>query len=222
MLKRELYYSGEAFGSALLTAAVDDFGTEMLEWEPETLQMEIKRLHGEDVPRGSLDRLEAARGLLTSNIFYKDPVSFSTGCRALNFRRMVPGSMTPADLHDVMWGITEADLLLGGTDGGDTVFSQPVARYVGVLLDRQGILDPPAILRFARTRDIGPANQALADMPELGEVFEAGQAEDRADLEEPAAAKLTMLLLQVGSLKLGGSDLGNYRKIVEDILTTKG
>lgn len=218
MTKKELYFSGEGFGTSLLVSVIDEFSTEFLDWEPETLEMEFSDKYGVAPSRGTLDRIEAAKGLLKSNIFYRDLASFSMVCRALNFRRVSSGEFIPADLNDVMWAITEADILLGGTDGGDTVFSTPVSLYVGKLLEEQGILDPPKILSFARMKRLGISNQALAEMPDLGEIFEANQADTRGELEELATAKLKMMFTQIGGLKLDNTDLSDYNKRIDRIL----
>jgi hypothetical protein len=218
MTKKELYLSGEGFGAALLVAALDDFTTEFLEWEPETIEMELRERYGATPSRGTLDRLGAARGLLSSNIFYKDMASFNIVCRCLNFRSMLPGNFVPADLHDIMWGVTEADILLGGTDGGDTEFAPSLRLYVGKLLEEQGILDPPRLLRFAAMTKLGMDNQEIADLPDLGSIFEANQADSRKELEDVAVAKLKMMLTQIGSLRLEGSNLEDYGKRISGIL----
>ncbi|NBK22729.1 MAG: hypothetical protein EOM68_11950 [Spirochaetia bacterium] len=218
MTKKELYFSGEGFGTALLVAALDDFTTELIDWEPETIEMELKDRYGAVPSTGTMDRLEAARGLLASNIFYKDLAAFSTVCRCLNFRAMLPGNFIPADLHDIMWGVTEADVLLGGTDGGDTNFVSSIRIYTGKLLEEQGILDPPRVLRFAAMTKLGMDNQEIADLPDLGGIFEANQADSRKELEDVAVAKLKMMLTQISSLKLEGSNLEEYGKRIAGIL----
>ena len=57
MTKKELYFSGEGFGTALLVAALDDFTTELIDWEPETIEMELKDRYGAVPSTGTMDRL---------------------------------------------------------------------------------------------------------------------------------------------------------------------
>lgn len=216
MNKKGAMYSKESFGTTLLVIAIDDFTMELLEWEPESLEMDIKEKYG-DVPQSSLDRLEAARGILTTNLFYRDIIPFVSVCRTLNFKKLIPDVLYPANLYDVMWGITEADVLLGGTDGGDTLFDPEISLYVGKLLEEQGILDPPRLLNFATQTKLGISNQELAEFPDLGEIFEANQADSKKELDVYTSNKLVALFEQIGSLKLS-TGLDEYNKRINKIL----
>ena len=84
-----------------------------------------------------VNRLNAAIGLLNSNMFWVDPVTFGLVCRTLN-RNPYVASEAP-DLYDISWGVTEANLIMGSPDeddqkNGDLMYSEAVKRYIQHLL----------------------------------------------------------------------------------------
>ena len=62
---------------------------------------------------------------------------------------------------------------------GTPISCRPSVSTRGKLLEEQGILDPPRVLRFAAMTKLGMDNQEIADLPDLGGIFEANQADSR-------------------------------------------
>lgn len=210
MTKHELWHSKKGFGSALLIACIDDFGLECLDWEPETLEITVREKYG-DVDRDSVERLMAAVGVLTSNMFTQDVIALCMTCATLDFERTGGESFVPAGLDEIMWGLTEARLLLGGLD--DKEFSDEVCIYVGKLLADEGLENPPDTLSFAVRNDTGVDLETLADLPELSAMFEEDQAASKDMLDMVAMEKLRMLLEQIDELKLATSDLSEFKEV---------
>lgn len=210
MTKHELWHSKRGFGSALLIACIDDFGMECLGWEPETLEITVREKYG-DVDSDSVERLLAAIGVLTSNMFTQDVIALCMTCSTLDFERTGSEDFVPAGLDEIMWGLTEARLLLGGLD--DKEFSDEVCLYVGKLLADEGLENPPDTLSFAAKNNIGLNVDTLADLPELSALFEDDQETSRRTLDEVAMEKLRMLLEQIDSLKLRTSDLAEFKEV---------
>lgn len=210
MTKHELWHSKRGFGSALLIACIDDFGLECLNWEPETLEITVREKYG-DVDRDSVERLMAAVGVLTSNMFTQDVIALCMTCATLDFERTGGESFVPAGLDEIMWGLTEARLLLGGLDDKD--FSDEVCIYVGKLLADEGLENPPDTLSFAVRNDTGVDLETLADLPELSAMFEEDQAASKSALDMVAMEKLRMLLEQIDELKLATSDLSEFKEV---------
>jgi len=213
MTKKELYGLPEAFATTLIVALIDDFGTEVFSWEPEAIEMEITDKYAMTIPPRVFDRMMAGVGLLTTNMFWKSLPAFNAVCRALNFKHVAGDTMYPANLEDVMWGITEADMLLGGTDGGDTTFCPAISLYVGKLLEGESILDPPKLLSFAQITRLPMDAQQIANMPDISEMFEINQADTKEELDARAMKRILQLLEQVGSLKLAASDLKEFHEV---------
>lgn len=210
MTKHDLWHSRKGFGSALLIACIDDFGLDCLNWEPATLEITVREKYG-DVDRDSVERLMAAVGVLTSNMFTQDVIALCMTCSTLDFERTGGESFVPAGLDEIMWGLTEARLLLGGLKDED--FSDEVSIYVGKLLEEEGLENPPDTLSFAAGNNIGLDTGTLADLPELSELFEQDQAMSRDTLDKVAMQKLRMLLEQIDGLKLTTSDLSDFKKV---------
>lgn len=210
MTKAELWQSKRGFGSALLIACIDDFGMQCLTWEPETLEIAVREKYG-DVDADSVERLMAAVGILTSNMFTQDIIALCMTCTALDFERSGGDQFIPAGLDEIMWGLTEARLLLGGLK--DTGFSEEVAIYVGKLLDEEGLENPPDTLAFAKRIDTGMSAETLADLPDLSAIFEDDQNASKETLDMVAMEKLRMLLEQIDSLKLETSDLSEFKDV---------
>lgn len=210
MTKAELWSSGRGFGSSLLIACIDDFGMQCLSWEPETLEIAIREKYG-DVDADSVERLMAALGVLLSNMFTKDIIALCMTCATLDFERTGGDRFIPAGLDEIMWGLTEARLLLGGLKDED--FSDEVAIYVGKLLEEEGLENPPDTLSFAKRADTGISPDTFADLPELSAIFEDDQNTSRDTLDKVAMEKLRLLLEQIDSLKLSTSDLSDFKKV---------
>lgn len=210
MTKSDLWKSKEGFGSALLIACIDDFGMECLQWEPETLEITLREKYG-DIDIDSLQRVLAAISVLTSNMFTQDVSALCLVCTALDFERTASDMFVPAGLDEIMWGLTEARVLLGGID--DKEFSDEVRLYVAKLLDEEGLKRPPSILKFAlksdETLDLG----VLADLPELSEMFEEDQEMTKSELDSSAMSKLARMMEQIDSLNLQTSDLSEFKAV---------
>lgn len=219
MTKKELFMSDQAFGTSLLIAAMDEFGQEFLEWEPETIELELRTLF-KDVPlTGSLDRLNAASSLLTSNMFFTSLTAFNAICSTLSFDEPVDGEFYPASLREVVWGLTEARLLLGPEGSPAYGFGRNIRLYTGKLLEGEGILDPPEIMGFAQmTRLDRPDNQLITDLPDLTMMFEASQGESKRELDEYAIERAYTMFQQIASLKLSTSDLSEFRNMSKQLL----
>lgn len=216
---KDLFLDEGAFGTSLLIAATDLFGQEVIEWEPETVELELRTLlKGLPAPV-ALDRFHAAAALLGSDLFFTSLTAFNAVCSTLAFDEPLDGEFYPASLRDIVWGLTEARLLLGPGTAFDEGFSQNIRLYVGKLLEGEGILNPPEIMGFAKlTRLDRPDTQAVADLPELAMVFEASQSETKRELEDYAVQRAYEMFDQIGKLELKTSDLTVFRKKAGQLL----
>ena len=213
--KKDIFLSPDSFGTTLLICFLDTFGIESLNWEPETIELELEQYLSAEVPSENLDRLQAAMSVLTSNLFFISLEAFNTTCNALNFAVVNGKTFIPADIEDIMWGITEVNLLLGANAKSDE-FSRDIQLYVGKILKSEGILDPPTILQFAdmRRMDQITASQ-VADLPDLSSMFSADLANTRAELDTWALKKIDALFTQIGNVKLDSSDKSEFTAMVE-------
>lgn len=144
-----------AFASTLLLECIQLFGADIFEWEPETLERCLNERYG-DVPKCNIQKVQAALGLYTSNLFWVDPVSFGLACRVFN-RHRIPYAGSP-DIEDVCWGVTEAELIYefnsGDEEDGDIEteqFSDAVKRLIIEIMHDAGLYKTPETLDFVHS-----------------------------------------------------------------------
>jgi hypothetical protein len=202
----------QLYTTSALILCSDAFGSEFIEWDPLTLNLEIKNKYGFEPSENLLDMLQAGCSLYTSDLFFKSLETFAPVCNALNFGTVTSELFLPPDLDDVLWGCTEAKIILGETYD-DQDFSHNIGRFTGALLDDQGIYQPPRILKFAEYPD---EREAMAHDAFLGDevgygAWQENQKEENRMLEEWNMRKLRALLVQIKQLpiKTGSTDFIN-------------
>lgn len=190
------------FGTSALAILLDKFGTECLEWDPTTLSLEMKGAFGSEPEEEVFDRIMATINVLTSNSFMVDVHAFMATCNTLNFGVTMSGLWVPADLDDVLWGVTEARLLLGDEFNEDEI-SHDVKRYVGVLLQQEGVKDIPRVLAFAEIDEDVTKTYDEYDGDEIfNDVFTEDSQEDVEDLEVNNRKQLSALMKQLSQLPI--------------------
>jgi hypothetical protein len=179
---QEMWRSPETFGSVLLVAYLDRFGTEALDWDPTTATLEIEQEFDVDLPQQSLDKLMVAIQILTTDRFYKNLPDFITFCNVLSGDEYRPDMWDPADAEEVAWGVTEAMIIYPPEENELEPFSDEIRAYIGAVLDSEGLVNPPDILRIAlRTARVSPNIDDFSDDPTMFNAIydlEEGKKED--------------------------------------------
>lgn len=198
----EILQEPGTYATSALLILLDKFDMSIMEWDPVTLSMEIVANFGFEPSQGLLDRVNAASSLYTSNLFQLSLETFSAVCNSLNFGTVTSELFLPADLDDVLWGVTEAQVLMG-EETDSTPFSHNIARYVGTLLIDEGVRRPPSILDFAEyPEEERDELTGLEDDPDAFELYWQSQDEERNSLERINHAKLIALFQQIAELPL--------------------
>jgi hypothetical protein len=205
------FWSGdEAFASTLLVMFVDKYGTEGLQWAPETIRMQVNSDFGVRASDVAIDRLLAAITIITSDGFFKNLPRFIQLCNILSGDNFDPEVFDPADSVECAWGITEALLLYPPDE--DEPFVDEIRHYIGKVLDDEGYITPPDILRLA----IG-SNRAdrvrtdFADDPEMFQAMYENQNAKAAEVTSIIRDNLTELMEQLKSLPL---ENGNTQELL--------
>lgn len=180
-----------AFATPLLLYAYSKLGDDIFDAEPETIEQALKG-HGTAVLKRNLDKINAALGLLTTNLFWQDPITFAVTCRTLN--RCARVDAAPPDIEDVVWAVTEAQLITGEKEE----FSESIKAYVEHLMKLAGVTTEIPSLSFAKparpTGHYDDADQQLA-------TFSASQ--QRVDtLEDEVSTKMVTMLKQIKDLHI--------------------
>lgn len=153
---QRLWTDADTFATSLLVLAIDHYGTEIIDWLPVTLQAEIEEDFDVELPQANLDRLMAGLVLLSTDTFYKSLPDFVAICNVLSGDLYDPAQWDPADASEVAWGITEAALISPPDD--DPPFMPEITGYIERVLDQEGILSTPGVLRtiVRESRDVYP------------------------------------------------------------------
>lgn len=202
------------FATSAMAILVDKFGAECINWEQETMEIELRGLNIH--PKKTLiDKISAATTVLSTEIAHEDVTVFNNIVQVFNFDNVNPQAFIPASLEDILWGCAEMRLLEGPEDYDSAGFSPDIADYVGKVLVQQGVTTPPSIVKFA---DISE-NMIMNRDDNLGAdslMFEAYWAEQRdivQDMEDFVIKRTDALLDQLASLPLKNMD----NKFVENI-----
>jgi hypothetical protein len=214
---QEAWKSRDTFASVLLTLFLDKFGTEALTWDPTTITLEIEDEFDVDLPQASLDKLFVGIQILTTNRFYKSLPDFITFCNVLSGDSYRPDMWDPADAEEVAWGVTEALLIYPPEDDDDEPFTEEIRAYIGGVLDSEGLINPPDILRIAlRQARVSPAIDDFSDDPTMFNAVYDLEEGKRQDIEQTIRMRTKMLAGQFRALRL---DNGNVEQIVKMLET---
>jgi hypothetical protein len=205
--------SRETFASVLLTLFLDKFGTEALDWDPATITLEVEEEFNVELPQLALDKLLVAIQILTTDSFFKSLPDFIDFCNVLGGATYRPDMWDPADAEEVAWGITEALLISPPEEEDKEPFNEEIRSYIGAVLDSEGIINPPDILRVAlRAARVSPSIEDFSDDPAMFNAvydLEAGKTED---INQSIRMKTELLVAQLAALNL---ENGNTQQVVE-------
>lgn len=204
-----MWKSPQTFASVLLTVFLDRFGVEGLQWDPGTITLEVEEEFDVDLPQASLDKLLVAINLVTSDAFYRSLPDFVMFCNVLSGDTYRPDMFDPADSSEVAWGLTEGLLLSPPEDDQDGPFSDEIRAYIGAVLDQEGIINAPDVLKIAlRKANVSDAANEFSDDPDMFNAIYDVEAGKSAEVDNIIRAKVQMLLGQLQALQLQNGATG--------------
>lgn len=204
-----MWKSPQTFASVLLTVFLDRFGVEGLQWEPGTITLEVEEEFDVDLPQASLDKLLVAINIVTSDSFYRSLPDFVMFCNVLSGDTYRPDMFDPADSSEVAWGLTEGLLLSPPEDDQDGPFSDEIRAYIGAVLDQEGIINAPDVLKIAlRKANVSDAANEFSDDPDMFNAIYDVEAGKTAEVDDIIRAKVQMLLGQLQALQLQNGATG--------------
>ena len=214
---QEAWTSRETFASVLLTLFLDRFGTEALDWDPATITLEIEEEFDVDLSRLALDKLMVAIHLLTTDRFFKSLPDFIAFCSVLNGDFYQPTTFDPADAEDVAWGITESMLISPPDETDPEPFTNEIRAYIGSVLDDEGLINAPDILRIAlRKARVSPSIGDLSDDPEMFSAVYDVEAGKTAEINKTIKMKTQILSAQLAALQLNNGTTQQVAKLLGD------
>lgn len=213
-------WTGEAtFATSLLLLTVDTYGTECFDWDFKTLKMEIEEDFNVKLPQVNFDRLMVAINILKTDDFFKSLPDFIAWCNVLDGDVYDPRWFDPADAEEIAWGITEALIIEPPVE--EEPFTEEIRAYIGAALDREGILNPPDILRIA-LRDnpdlFSTVEYEFSDDPEMFSAIYGFESAKTQAINKYVKLKLGLLAQQLGQLPLRSGDAsGVMQQVVSQL-----
>ena len=193
---RAILQDKRAFATPLLLVAFNSIGEDLFELEPETIAQILGDKDGK-VPQCNLDKINAALGLLTTNLFWQDPITFAITCRTLDRASHVAAA--PPNLDNVVWAITEARLITGNPGEDPEPFSDAIKAYIKQLLKMDRINTPVPTLDFIQEDDT--PSKAPMDTEYQLDAYNGSVARAN-DLEQGVSTKMVTMLKQIKDLRL--------------------
>jgi hypothetical protein len=147
------FLSGErpTFGTVLLSILLKAYGTEVLNWDGATIQMQVRGDFGVDMPRKVYDQLLALITALTTDLVYTDVEIFDEVCNALCRKGLGSYRSIPPAL-DVAWAVTEIEIAdPEPVNRGKDRWDDSIKRYIRVVLNDEGISFAPKSLDFVKS-----------------------------------------------------------------------
>jgi hypothetical protein len=165
------------------------------------MRLQLLSDYGVELPARNLDKLAVAALLLTTDEFYNRLSRFITVCNVLSGAAFNPAVVDLADAEECAWGMTEA--LLISPPESDEPFSEEIRSYLGKILDSEGIVNPPDLLKIAiRGTDTGlPAYPDTSDADLFNASFDTQQARTQ-EIEANIRQNLQELFAQLAALEL--------------------
>jgi hypothetical protein len=205
----EAFQDPKLFVSSAVILLIDNFGTEVIHWDPAAIQTELEETFNIKVSRRLNDKINSGLSLLASDLYHRSLEAFTAINNGMNFKTVSDKQISFSTLDDIMRGVTEARLLEGPEIYDAAGFSHPIARYTGELLASEGITNPPNALEFAEfdeeesaQRDISLAGDIL-----MAESYWSKQDEERKELNAIANERMENVIEQIRKLPLQNGEL---------------
>ena len=182
------------YGSVAFIGLCDLFEPEWLQWDPKTVQLEIKDELGVIIEPDMFDKVMAARQVVTSDNYLKELPAFITIANALNGDGVDTPVAQPIDPADLCWAVLEMALLY--PPSLSETFSDEIIGYIEESLKWQGVRGTPHILTTVIPEQ--KFNELQANDPSVME----GIFQRVVDINEEVQANLDAWKYQFKQLKL--------------------
>jgi len=138
----------DTVASACVRAMFNLFDNQWLNWEPETLWIELSR-QGVSVDTGNRSQIMAARNILNTGNFWYDAQAFEATAIAFNNDNPTYHGIEEAPICYINWTVFEANLLHQEYEHEILEFDREPISYIAVQLYREGFVIPPPMLEMA-------------------------------------------------------------------------
>lgn len=148
-LQRFLSGEEETFSTVLLSGLIRLYGPEVINWEGDTIQLQVKEDLELEMPRRIYDQLMGLLSVLNTDAIYKDANVFDVAVASLNRQGLVFDNRSPT-VKDIAWTVAEI-----GLNDPEPVTRDPrqpwgrqIQKYIQAVMEDEGMKIAPAILAF--------------------------------------------------------------------------
>lgn len=170
--------------SALAVILIDEYGTEALNWDLETVKMELETDTRMEIPEEVITRIGCLQQIMTTDSFYQSLPDFITLCSIASGSLDSTSFWKPADAYDITAVMAEARLLNPPEGDIREILNPEILAYIEIALREFGILIPPDCLKFIHTDSL--AVNDLATIQEDPILFSAGYREAQSASDDLA------------------------------------
>lgn len=210
----KLLLDPEAFATSLLIVLVDHYGQEALRWAPQTIRMHLEEDFQVSILPLNFDKLMAAITIVTTDFYFRDLSRFIILTNALCGDGFSFTEFDKADVHECAWGIVEAWML--NPPDSQQPFDTAIRHYLSVLLQHDGYVVPPGMLRMAIDGDrTAGVMRNFGHDPQMLATINAVQSDKTREVDDMVQRNLQELLAQIKDLPL---KTGNSKNIAETLV----
>ena len=192
--------------AALFVLLLSLYGTELLDWEADTLIMEVHDDFNVTLPQVNRDKVWALATVLTTNLYYQSLEAFTHITSALNDRQADFQNYDLPGIFEICWALAVVELVNPPEE--NETFSPEILAYIVARLDESGFQKVPKFLnKFVSLPDKSETiSQNLAQDPVTFEAYWRNQQRRLLDLDEEIRQRLAALIDQVTRLPLEHAD----------------
>lgn len=194
----------DAIATVLLVGLLDEFGTEMFDWEPDTLNLEIESVWKVCAPQVNRDKIWALITTITTNAFTRELDGFTHICNALNGSGASFQTYDPATVQEMAWAIAEVTLV----DPLESPFGPEIVAYMQARLSLEAFDKPPRMLaKFVPPMESDEAiNANLEADGIMVKSYWDNQLLKRIEVDSYVVERLARLIGEVTALPLAAAD----------------
>ena len=185
---------GIAFATSLVAGLLKCYGTEALDWDPLTIQMELQSDFDVEINSKTFDKISALVNAITTETVYEDVAVFDETISALagfglNTQRDIPSVI------DTAWAVAEIRLCDPVPVGRNpnNPWSSNIRKYVRVVLNDEGLTIPPEILGFAPLTNVPDVRSSVSSYNDALQNAQLMAAEVDKKIEDIAITMLGQL-----------------------------
>lgn len=204
-----IFQDPDTFASIVILYLVDQYTVDVLDWDLETIAMEVKDDFGTEINPAVLDKIAVGQLLLNTNMFHQSLPDFINFCNVMNNESGLKEAWSPADSYEMAWAVAEEKLLVNEEDE----FNSEILAYMTTVLRDEGVVTPPDSLSFIPAEELaGPLINEVSYDPTIFQAsFEEGEATSTA-VQDYVSKQLLKWQGQLEDLKLSHGDISTLFK----------